>query len=89
MKMKDSNTPPIFDVDELETAQEWLDRKGKSAFVSQDHFDWFTRLYRYELLKSGNYFPSSRCVPTRVGPDFGKLIIQIMQRRAAFGAEPE
>ena len=87
--MKDSNTPPSFDVGELETSQEWFERKGKSAFCSYDHINWFIRQHRCELLRSGMYFPGSEYVPTTVGPDFGKLVIQIMQREAALEAVPE
>ena len=87
--MQKINTPPIFDVDELETDREWFERKGRSAFLSQDHLDWFIRHHQCELLKSGNYFPGAHDVPTTVGPDFGKAVIQIMQREAALKVDPE
>ena len=87
--MQKINTPPIFDVDELETDREWFERKGSSAFIDQNHLDWFIRRHRCELLRSGNYFHGHHYVPTRVGPDFGKVIIQIMQREEALLAESE
>ena len=80
--MKDLNTPPIFDVDELETAQDWFERKGMSAFSSVEHINRFLRKHHFELLRSGNYFLGTQGEPLRVGPDFGKAIIQIMQREA-------
>ena len=87
--MQKINTPPIFDVDELETTLEWFERKGKSAFISYDHLDWFISQRRYELQKSGMYFPGGPQVPTKVGPEFGKLVIQILQREEAFWADSE
>jgi excisionase family DNA binding protein len=80
--MRDLNTPPIFDVDELETAQDWFERKGMSAFSSVEHINRFLRKHHFELLRSGNYFLGTQGEPLRVGPDFGKAIIQIMQREA-------
>ena len=81
--MKDLNTPPIFDVDELETPTEWFIRKGRSAFDSSGHAAQFILKHYYELLRSGNFLPGTQGVPFRVGPDFGKAIIQIMQREAS------
>jgi len=81
--MKDLNTPPIFDVDELETAQDWFERKGMSAFSSPEHINRFIQKHHFELLRSGNYFPGAQDELFRVGPDFGKAIIQIMQREAS------
>jgi excisionase family DNA binding protein len=80
--MRDLNTPPIFDVDELETAQDWFERKGMSAFSSSEHINRFFQKHHFELLRSGNYFPGAQGEPFRVGPDLGKAIIQIMQREA-------
>jgi hypothetical protein len=87
--MKKINTPPIFDVDELELLQDWFERIGGSAFCSVEHINWFIRQHYSELLRSGNFFPRSQCVPSKVGPDFGKAVIQIMQREAALLAESE
>ena len=87
--MQKINTPPIFDVDELETDREWFERKGRSAFISQDHLDWFISEHLVELLRSGMYFPLGPDVQTKVGPEFGRLVIQIMQREAALLAEWE
>jgi len=81
-KMKDLNTQPIFDVDELELLQDWYVRKGRRVFCSAEHGNWFLNKHRFELLRSGNFFPRSQYVSGRVGPDFGKAIIQIMQREA-------
>jgi excisionase family DNA binding protein len=80
--MQNLNTPPIFDVDELETAQDWFERKGMSAFSSVEHINRFLRKHHFELLRNGNYFLGTQGEPLRVGPDFGKAIIQIMQREA-------
>jgi hypothetical protein len=87
--MKDSITPPIFDVHELELLQDWFERKGGIAFCSAEHINWFIRQNKIELLRSGNFFPGTECVPHRVGPNFGNAIIQIMQREAALQAESE
>jgi len=84
--MQELNTPSIFDVDELETALDWFERKGGSAFCSLDHLNCFISQHWCELLSSGSYFLSSQYVPVRVGPDFGKVVIQIMQREAALEA---
>ena len=80
--MQNLNTPPIFDVDELETAQDWFERIGERVFCSAEHGNWFLDKHQFELLRSGNFFPGSKYVSGRVGPDFGKAIIQIMQREA-------
>ena len=87
--MKDLNTQPIFDVDELELLQDWYVRKGRRVFCSSEHGNWFLNKHRFELLRSGNFFPGTECVPHRVGPNFGNAIIQIMQREAALQAESE
>jgi excisionase family DNA binding protein len=81
-KMKDLNTQPIFDVDELEPLQDWFERKGGRVFCSTEHGNWFLKKHRFELMRSGNFFPGTESVPHKVGPDFGKAIIQIMQRKA-------
>ena len=81
--MQDLNNPPIFDVDELETAQDWFERKGMSAFSSPERINRFFQKHHFELLRSGNYFPGTQDEPFRVGPDLGKAIIQIMQREAS------
>jgi hypothetical protein len=87
--MKDSITPPIFDVHELELLKDWFERIGGSAFCSIKHINWFLHKHHFELLRSGSFFPGTECVPHKVGPDFGKAIIQIMQREAALLAESE
>ena len=80
--MTDLNTPRIFDVDEIELLQDWFERIGERVFCSAEHGNWFLDKHQFELLRSGNFFPGSKYVSGRVGPDFGKAIIQIMQREA-------
>jgi hypothetical protein len=80
--MQDLNKFPDFDVTDLEALRNWHDTKGKDVFRTYSGAEWFVRTHREELLRSGLFFPGRGQALTRVAPNFGKLVIQILQREA-------
>lgn len=61
-------------------AREWVADCGGDLFPTFGSFEWFIRLHRDELLRSGELIVRRGSGGSLVGPNFGKVAIRILQQ---------
>jgi len=64
-------------------AREWVADCGGDLFPTFGSFEWFVRLHRDELLRSGELIVRRGSAGSLVGPNFDKVAIGILQRETA------
>jgi hypothetical protein len=63
-------------------ADAWLkEGLGGDLIRNRSSLDWFIRANREELIRSGEVIVPIGKSGTKIGPRFGALVVEIMQRR--------
>jgi len=60
--------------------QSWVAEQGGDIFPTKGALEWFVRQHRKELIESGELIIRRGAGGTLVGPGFGRLAVQILQR---------
>ena len=60
----------------------WVTESGGDLFPTLGSFEWFVRRHRAELIASGELIVRRGPGGTLVGPNFGRVAVEILQREA-------
>jgi len=66
--------------------RDWVAEHGGAMFPTVGALEWFVRNHRQELIESGELIVRRGPGGTLVGPGFGRLAVEIVQREAQRGA---
>lgn len=69
--------------------RDWVAECGGDLFPTIGSFEWFVRLHRDELLRSGELIIRRGTGGSLVGPNFDRVAIAILQRESAQRAAQE
>ncbi len=72
--------PDEYDVTQYRKFRTWIAEQGGDLFPTVGSFEWFVRCHRDELIESGELIIRRGPAGTLVGPGFGRLVIEILQR---------
>ena len=67
---------------QLRPWRDWRRKEGGPRFPTDESFMWFARQHKRELVESGEYFPAMGPPGTLVGPKIGRVVVEILQRKA-------
>lgn len=78
---------PQHRVADYRKARDWVADNGGDMFPTFSSFEWFVRMHRDELLRSGELIIRRGSGGTLVGPRFDLVAVRIMQRNQLERAE--
>ena len=61
-------------------ARDWVAQEGGAIFPTFGAYEWFKRNHRDELIQSGELITRRGAGGDLVGPNFGCLAVEILQR---------
>lgn len=65
---------------DFKRARDWVAEEGGGIFPKYSSFEWFKRQHREELIQSGELITRRGTGGDLVGPNFGRLAVEILQR---------
>lgn len=71
------------DLARYRVAREWHRENPSEIFPTWASFEWFVRQNRAELISSGEMIVRRGSVGTLIGPEFERVVIQILRRKSA------
>ncbi|MCG6966260.1 MAG: hypothetical protein LJE59_07110 [Chromatiaceae bacterium] len=66
---------------DFKKARDWVAEHGGPLFPSFSAFEWFVRSHRRQLIESGELIVRRGPGGTLVGPNIGRVAVEIMQER--------
>lgn len=74
-----------FDAERLadfRTVRDWVEEHGGPIFPTYSSFEWFTRTHRARLVESGQYIVRKGSAGSLVGPDFERVVLEILREES-------
>ena len=65
---------------DFKRARDWVAEEGGGIFPKFSSFEWFKRQHRDELVASGEIITRRGKGGDLVGPNFGRVAVEILQR---------